>query len=39
MPEDIARGIVLLRAVNLAKGYSGVRRVIVETLVDMLNKT
>ena len=38
MPEDIARGIVLLRAVNLAKGYSGVRRIIVETLVEMLNK-
>ncbi|WP_033398237.1 histidine ammonia-lyase [Fusobacterium russii] len=38
MADDVARGIVLLRAVNLAKGYSGVRRVVVETLVEMLNK-
>ncbi|MBS9776123.1 MAG: histidine ammonia-lyase [Fusobacterium sp.] len=38
MSLDIARGIVFLRAVNLAKGYSGARRVLVETLVEMLNK-
>lgn len=38
MPLDIAKGVMLLRAVNLAKGYSGVRRIVVETLVDMINK-
>lgn len=38
MSEDIVRGIVFLRAVNLAKGYSGARRIVVETLVEMLNK-
>ena len=38
LPIDIARGVVLLRAVNLAKGYSGARRIIVEKLVELLNK-
>lgn len=38
LPLDVARGIMLLRAVNLSKGYSGVRRIIVDTLVEMLNK-
>ena len=38
MPLDIAKGVMLLRAVNLAKGYSGVRRIVVETLVEMINK-
>lgn len=35
---DAVRGIMLLRVVNMAKGHSGVRRIIVDTLVDMLNK-
>ena len=30
MPIDIARGVVFLRAVNLAKGHSGARRIVVE---------
>lgn len=35
---DMAKGIMLLRVVNLSKGHSGVRRIILDTLVDMLNK-
>lgn len=35
---DIVRGIMLLRVVNLTKGYSGARKVTVDTLVEMLNK-
>ncbi|NLK01239.1 MAG: histidine ammonia-lyase [Clostridia bacterium] len=36
--EDVVRGIMLLRANALARGYSGVRPQVVETLVEMLNK-
>ncbi len=36
--EEEARGIMLLRANALAKGYSGVRIKTIETLIDMLNK-
>lgn len=36
-PRDAARGIMLLRINNLAKGFSGARLVVVQTLVDMLN--
>lgn len=36
--RDVARGIMLLRANNLAKGFSGARLVTVQTLIDMLNK-
>ncbi len=35
--EDV-RGIMLLRLVNMAKGYSGVRKIVLDTLVEMLNK-
>lgn len=35
---DAARGIMLLRLINMSKGHSGVRRVVLETLVEMLNK-
>ncbi len=35
---EIARGIMLLRIINMSKGHSGVRRIIINTLVDMLNK-
>ena len=38
LPIDIAKGVVLLRAVNLAKGYSGARRIVIEKLVELLNK-
>lgn len=37
-PKDVARGIILLRANNLAKGFSGVRLETIQTLLDMLNK-
>lgn len=35
---DMAKGIMLLRIVNLSKGHSGVRKIVLDTLVDMLNK-
>ncbi|WP_300328564.1 histidine ammonia-lyase [Fusobacterium sp.] len=38
LPIDTVRGIMLLRVVNLTKGYSGARKVTVDTLVEMLNK-
>ncbi len=36
--EEIVRGMMLLRANALAAGFSGVRPLLVEMLVDMLNK-
>lgn len=36
--KDTARGIMLLRVNNLAKGYSGIKLETVQTLIDMLNK-
>lgn len=36
--EEEARGIMLLRANALAKGFSGVRIKTIETLIEMLNK-
>ncbi len=38
LSETETRGMILLRALVLAKGYSGVRPVIVERLADFLNK-
>lgn len=38
LPIDAVRGIMLLRVVNLTKGYSGARKITVDTLVEMLNK-
>ncbi|SCY04838.1 histidine ammonia-lyase [Alkaliphilus peptidifermentans] len=38
LPEDTVRGIMLLRANALAKGFSGIRYSTVTTLIDMLNK-
>ncbi len=35
---EVVRGMMLLRVNNLAKGFSGVRPIIVKTLIDMLNK-
>ena len=35
---EVVRGIMLLRANALAKGYSGVRLEVIETLIEMLNK-
>lgn len=37
-PRDAARGIILLRINNLAKGFSGARMETVQTMIDMLNK-
>ena len=36
--RHVTRGIMLLRVNNLAKGYSGARLEIVETLIAMLNR-
>ena len=36
-PKEVVRAMMLLRANTLALGYSGVRPVVVETLIDMLN--
>lgn len=38
LDEEIVRGILLLRANALAKGYSGIRLSTLETLIEMLNK-
>lgn len=37
-PEDIVRGIILLRVNALAKGYSGIRLETLESLMGMLNE-
>jgi len=36
--SDIVRAMMLLRANALAKGYSGVRPQVIETLLDMINR-
>lgn len=38
LKKDSVRGTMLLRANTLAKGYSGVRLKIIQTLIDMLNE-
>ena len=38
LPKDIVRATMLLRANMLARGYSGVRLEVLETLVKMLNE-
>ncbi len=38
LPREVIRALMLLRANTLAKGFSGVRVRILETLVQMLNK-
>jgi histidine ammonia-lyase len=38
LPTDIVRAAMLIRANTLAKGYSGVRLELVETLLEMLNQ-
>lgn len=37
VPEEIARGMMLLRANALAKGFSGVRLELIQKLLDLLN--
>jgi histidine ammonia-lyase len=36
--DEIVRGMMLLRANALAKGYSGIRIEVIETLLELLNK-
>jgi histidine ammonia-lyase len=38
LPDELVRAILLLRARTLAQGHSGVRPLIVERLLDMLNR-
>jgi histidine ammonia-lyase len=38
LPPEVVRGMMLLRARTLAAGWSGVRPVLVERLVDLLNR-
>lgn len=38
LDEEAVRGVMLLRANALAKGYSGIRLSTLNTLIDMLNK-
>lgn len=38
LEEEIVRAAMLVRANTLAKGYSGIRPILVETLLDALNK-
>ena len=38
LDEEVVRGIILLRANALAKGHSGVRIEVIETLLELLNK-
>ncbi|HEY7564117.1 MAG TPA: histidine ammonia-lyase [Acidimicrobiia bacterium] len=38
LPPDLVRAMLLLRARTLAQGHSGVRPMIVERLIDMLNR-
>jgi histidine ammonia-lyase len=37
LPERVVRAMMLQRANVLAKGYSGCRRIVIETLIQMLN--
>ncbi len=37
LPEDVVRAMMIIRANMLAKGHSGVRPVVAQTLIDMLN--
>nr|WP_297597271.1 histidine ammonia-lyase [uncultured Cetobacterium sp.] len=38
LPLDQAKGIMVLRVNNLIQGYSGVRQIVIDLLVDMINK-
>ena len=38
LPPDLVRAMLLIRANSLAKGYSGIRPLLVETLIQMLNR-
>lgn len=38
LAEDVTRALMLLRANSLAKGFSGVRPVVIDTLCEMVNR-
>ncbi len=38
LPQEVVRAAILIRANTLAKGYSGVRPDLINTLLEMLNK-
>jgi len=38
LPPDVVRASMLIRANTLVQGYSGVRREVIDTLVEMLNR-
>ncbi|NLW53061.1 MAG: aromatic amino acid lyase, partial [Tissierellia bacterium] len=38
LDTDVVRATMLIRVNSLIKGYSGIRRIVVDTIVDMLNK-
>ncbi len=38
LPEEVVRATMTIRANALAKGFSGVRPVVIETLLEMLNR-
>lgn len=38
LPTDVVRGMLLMRANSLLNGYSGVRPLVINTMLDMLNK-
>lgn len=38
LPQEVVRAAILIRANTLAKGYSGVRLDLINTLLEMLNK-
>src|SRR5579885_646812 len=38
LPDAVVRLVLALKIASLARGYSGVRRVVVERLIDLLNK-
>ena len=38
LPEEVVRAAILIRANTLAKGHSGVRLILIKTLLEMLNK-
>lgn len=38
LPEDVVRGMMLLRINALSKGYSGIRPLVVDRLITLLNK-
>ncbi len=38
LPEDVVRAALLIRIISLARGYSGVRPEVINTLIAMLNR-